>query len=78
MYDVQDPVLFSGTVRYNLDPFDEHKDYQLWDVLEEVFLMSDIASEPHHMRTLMESVFLLDYLLDCLLNMSSLIWLKGI
>ena len=73
MYDVQDPVLFSGTVRYNLDPFDEHKDYQLWDVLEEVFLMNDIASEPHYMRTLMESVFLLDYLLDCLLNMSSLI-----
>ena len=64
MYDVQDPVLFSGTVRYNLDPFDEHKDYQLWDVLEEVFLMNDIASEPHCMRTLMESVFLLDYLLD--------------
>ena len=64
MYDVQDPVLFSGTVRYNLDPFDEHKDYQLWDVLEEVFLMNDIANEPHCMRTLMESVFLLDYLLD--------------
>ena len=37
MYDIQDPVLFSGTVRYNLDPFDEHKDYQIWDVLEEVF-----------------------------------------
>ena len=36
MYDIQDPVLFSGTVRYNLDPFDEHKDNQLWDVLEEV------------------------------------------
>ena len=35
MYDIQDPVLFSGTVRYNLDPFDEHKDYQLWDALEQ-------------------------------------------
>ena len=44
MYDVQDPVLFSGTVRYNLDPFDEHKDYQLWDVLEEVFIMNDNQS----------------------------------
>ena len=39
MYDVQDPVLFSGTVRYNLDPFDEHKDHQMWDVLEEVLFM---------------------------------------
>ena len=37
VYDIQDPVLFSGTVRYNLDPFDEHQDYQLWDVLDEVF-----------------------------------------
>ena len=36
VYDVQDPVLFSGTVRYNLDPFDEYKDHQMWDVLEEV------------------------------------------
>ena len=36
MYDIQDPVLFSGTVRYNLDPFDEYQDNQMWDVLEEV------------------------------------------
>ena len=36
MYDVQDPVLFSGTVRYNLDPFDDHLDDQIWDALEEV------------------------------------------
>ena len=39
MYDVQDPVLFSGTVRYNLDPFDEHPDHQIWDVLEEVLVI---------------------------------------
>ena len=38
MYDIQDPVLFSGTVRYNLDPFDEYQDHQMWDVLEEVSL----------------------------------------
>ena len=29
-------MLFSGTVRYNLDPFREYEDYQLWDTLEEV------------------------------------------
>ncbi|XP_065902754.1 ATP-binding cassette sub-family C member 4-like isoform X2 [Dysidea avara] len=34
----QDPVLFSGTVRYNLDPFNELADHQLWDALEEVQL----------------------------------------
>jgi len=33
---MQDPVLFSGTVRYNLDPFNELTDHQLWDALEEV------------------------------------------
>ena len=45
MYDVQDPVLFSGTVRYNLDPFDEHPDHQIWDVLEEVlsFIIYDLC-----------------------------------
>ena len=36
MYDIQDPVLFSGTVRYNLDPFREYENHQLWDALEEV------------------------------------------
>ncbi|KAL3285857.1 hypothetical protein HHI36_000377 [Cryptolaemus montrouzieri] len=32
----QDPVLFSGTLRYNLDPFDEFDDAQLYQVLREV------------------------------------------
>ena len=36
---IQDPVLFSGTVRYNLDPFREYEDYQLWDALEEVSMI---------------------------------------
>ncbi|KAI9003964.1 P-loop containing nucleoside triphosphate hydrolase protein [Hyaloraphidium curvatum] len=29
----QDSVLFTGTLRYNLDPFNEFSDEQLWDVL---------------------------------------------
>lgn len=32
----QDPVLFSGTLRRNLDPFNEFSDALLWKVLEEV------------------------------------------
>lgn len=32
----QDPVLFSGTLRRNLDPFNEFFDKNLWEALEEV------------------------------------------
>jgi ATP-binding cassette subfamily C (CFTR/MRP) protein 4 len=38
----QDPVLFSGTVRYNLDPFSDCTDMQLWGVLEQVQLKSAV------------------------------------
>ena len=31
---LQEPALFSGTLRLNLDPFNEHVDEELWRVLE--------------------------------------------
>lgn len=39
----QEPVLFSATLRYNLDPFNEFQDKRLWEVLEEVELR-DVAT----------------------------------
>ncbi|CAL8104325.1 unnamed protein product [Orchesella dallaii] len=40
----QDPVLFSGTVRYNLDPFTELSDQDLWKAIEEVELKSAVPA----------------------------------
>lgn len=42
----QEPVLFSGTLRKNLDPFDEHKDDELWSALEEVELKTVVSELP--------------------------------
>lgn len=37
----QDAVLFDGTIRSNLDPFDEHLDQEVWESLERAHLSSD-------------------------------------
>ncbi|XP_024518371.1 ABC transporter C family member 2 isoform X2 [Selaginella moellendorffii] len=34
----QTPVLFSGSIRFNLDPFNEHKDVEIWESLERAHL----------------------------------------
>lgn len=40
----QEPILFSGTFRRNLDPFNEKNDLELWDAVEKVQLKSKVLS----------------------------------
>ncbi|KAI2473932.1 ATP binding cassette (ABC) transporter subfamily C member [Diabrotica virgifera virgifera] len=40
----QDPILFSGTIRSNLDPLNEFEDKDLWHTLERVGINTSIAS----------------------------------
>ncbi|KAJ8304060.1 hypothetical protein KUTeg_017643 [Tegillarca granosa] len=42
----QDPVLFSGNLRRNLDPFDEYNDDQLWKSLEQVQMKEKVEGVP--------------------------------
>ncbi|XP_060767544.1 ATP-binding cassette sub-family C member 12 [Neoarius graeffei] len=42
----QDPVLFIGTIRYNLDPFNKHTDEELWIALEKTYIKDAISSLP--------------------------------
>ncbi|KAL5283205.1 ABCC4.2 family protein [Megaselia abdita] len=40
----QDPVLFSGSLRFNLDPFQSKTDEEIWRALEDVELKSYVTS----------------------------------
>jgi len=47
----QEPVLFGGTVRTNLDPFNEHSDNEIWEALRKVSLYNDIQTLPQKLET---------------------------
>ncbi|XP_037656316.1 multidrug resistance-associated protein 4 isoform X3 [Choloepus didactylus] len=47
----QEPVLFTGTMRKNLDPFNEHTDEELWNALKEVQLKETVEDLPGKMDT---------------------------
>eukprot|EP00026_Physarum_polycephalum_P000168 Phypoly_transcript_00168.p1 GENE.Phypoly_transcript_00168~~Phypoly_transcript_00168.p1 ORF type:complete len:1453 (+),score=233.55 Phypoly_transcript_00168:484-4359(+) len=45
----QDPVLFTGTIRSNLDPFNEYPDAELWDAINTVHLRGAIEKLPNRL-----------------------------
>lgn len=53
----QDPTLFKGTIRSNLDPFHEHSDLELWSALRQADLVSnEQAMDDHSGRVHLDSV----------------------
>ena len=51
----QDPVLFQGTVRYNIDPFEQSSDSQVWRALEESNLKDKVTKDPLGLNMVVEA-----------------------
>uniref|UniRef100_A0A8D3DQQ0 Multidrug resistance-associated protein 4 n=1 Tax=Scophthalmus maximus TaxID=52904 RepID=A0A8D3DQQ0_SCOMX len=49
----QDPVLFTGTMRKNLDPFRQHTDEDLWNALQEVQMKAVVEELPNKLETVL-------------------------
>ena len=45
----QDPVLFTGSLRMNMDPFEEYEDKELWNALEEASLKTMAEKLPQQL-----------------------------
>ncbi|KAE8077824.1 hypothetical protein FH972_016350 [Carpinus fangiana] len=48
----QDPTLFAGTVRFNLDPLSQHSDKEIWEVLEKCQLQEVVREKEEGLDSL--------------------------
>lgn len=46
----QDPVLFSGTLRMNIDPFNAYTDENIWHALEHSHLKTFVENLPDRLQ----------------------------
>lgn len=46
----QEPVLFSGTLRMNLDPFDKYSDEDVWKAIEHAHLQRFVSNHPAQLQ----------------------------
>ncbi|XP_013859205.1 multidrug resistance-associated protein 5 [Austrofundulus limnaeus] len=47
----QEPVLFIGTIRSNLDPWDQYTDVQIWEALEKTHVKEMVSQLPHSLHS---------------------------
>ncbi|KAL6639948.1 hypothetical protein ACP70R_022258 [Stipagrostis hirtigluma subsp. patula] len=48
----QDPTLFQGTIRYNLDPLGQFSDQEIWEVLEKCQLLQSVEEKEQGLDSL--------------------------
>lgn len=48
----QDPVLFIGTIRYNLDPFEKYTDVAIWEALERTSMKDKVKMLPEQLDSM--------------------------
>ncbi|PON96903.1 AAA+ ATPase domain containing protein, partial [Trema orientale] len=48
----QEPTLFNGTIRFNLDPLSQHSDHEIWEVLEKCQLREVVQEKEEGLDSL--------------------------
>ena len=60
----QDPVLFVGSIRYNLDPFQQYSDDELWQALERTHMKKTVRRMMLHIVTAYARIEVKDFRLS--------------